>query len=195
MINKMYDCYSKVVSKFKSVDFLLLLGIRLYLVPTMFVGARSKIEGFHTTATWFATPASQGGLGMPFPEVMAFLATSAEVIGCVGIALGLFTRLVSIPMMFVMGVAGVMVHWTHGWPAIADKTAESTQRLNDLFIWLAQNFPDRYNHATALGDPVVLNGGMEFSVTYFIMLFTLFIYGGGRYVSADHWLKKIFIKK
>ena len=194
MINKMYSFYSQIVGKFQSIDFLLLLGIRLYLVPTMFVGARSKIEGFSTTVAWFATPASQGGLGMPFPEVMAFLATSTEVIGCVGIALGLFTRLVSIPMMFVMGVAGVMVHWVHGWPAIANKTAESTQRLNDLFIWLAQNFPDRYNHATALGDPVVLNGGMEFSVTYFIMLLTLFLYGGGKYVSADHWLKKIFIK-
>ena len=98
-------------------------------------------------------------------------------------------------MMFVMGVAGAMVHWAHGWPAIADKTAESTQRLNDLFVWLSQNFPDRYNYVTALGDPVMLNGGMEFSVTYFIMLFTLFLYGGGRYVSADHWLKELFNKK
>ncbi|BCD90166.1 hypothetical protein fh0823_03050 [Francisella halioticida] len=131
---------------------------------------------------------------MPFPEVMAFLATTTELIGCIGIALGLFTRLVSIPMMFVMAVAGVMVHWVHGWPAIADKTAESTQRLNDLFVWLSQNFSDRYNYVTALGDPVMLNGGMEFSVTYFIMLFTLFLYGGGRYVSADCWLKKVFIK-
>ncbi|ABO46492.1 HvfX family Cu-binding RiPP maturation protein [Francisella tularensis] len=195
MINRIYDIYYKIIQKFQSIDFLLLLGIRLYLVPTMFVGARSKIEGFSTTVAWFGAPASQGGLGMPMPEVMAFLATSAEVIGCIGIALGLFTRLVSIPMMFVMGVAGAAVHWAHRWPAIADKTAESTQRLNDLFVWLSQNFPDRYNYVTALGDPVMLNGGMEFSVTYFIMLFTLFLYGGGRYVSVDHWLKKIFIKQ
>ena len=77
-------------------------------------------------------------------------------------------------MMFVMGVAGAMEHWAHGWPAIADKGAESTQRLNDLFTWLANNFPDRYNYVISLGDPVMLNGGMEFAVTYFIMLFTLF---------------------
>lgn len=44
-------------------------------------------------------------------------------------------------MMFVMGVARAMVHWTHGWPAIADKGAESTQST-----WLANNFPDRYNY-------------------------------------------------
>lgn len=99
MINRIYDIYYKIIQKFQSIDFLLLLGIRLYLVPTMFVGARSKIEGFSTTVAWFGVPASQGGLGMPMPEVMAFLATSAEVIGCIGIALGLFTRLVSIPMM------------------------------------------------------------------------------------------------
>ncbi|MDE4947223.1 AraC family transcriptional regulator, partial [Francisella tularensis subsp. holarctica] len=59
--------------------------------------------------------------------------------------------------------------------------------------WLSQNFPDRYKYVTALGVHVMLNGGMEFSVRYFIMLFTLLLYGGGRYVCADHWLKKIFI--
>ncbi len=91
-------------------------------------------------------------------------------------------------MMFVMGVARAMVYWTHGWPAIADKGAESTQST-----WLANNFPDRYNYVTSLGDPVMLNGGMDFAVTYFIMLFTLFLYGCGRYVSVDHWLKN-FIK-
>ncbi|WP_423784632.1 DoxX family protein, partial [Francisella tularensis] len=86
------------------MDILLLLGISLYLVQNIFVGARSKIEGFSTPVAWFGAPASQGGLGIPMPEVMAFLATSAEVIGCIGIALGLFTRLVSITIMFVMGV-------------------------------------------------------------------------------------------
>ncbi|BCD90165.1 hypothetical protein fh0823_03040 [Francisella halioticida] len=49
MINRIYDMYYKTINKFQSIDFLLLLGIRLYLVPTMFVGARSKIEGFSTT--------------------------------------------------------------------------------------------------------------------------------------------------
>ncbi|MDE4953046.1 DoxX family protein, partial [Francisella tularensis subsp. holarctica] len=98
----------------------LLLGKRLYLVPTMFVVARTKKEGFSTTVAWFGAPASQGGLGMPMPELMAFLATSAEVIGCFGIALCLFPRLVYIPMMFVLGVDCAEVHWAHRWPAIAD---------------------------------------------------------------------------
>ena len=65
MINRIYEIYYKIIQKFQSIDFLLLLGIRLYLVPTMFVGARSKVEGFSTTVAWFGAPASQGGLGMP----------------------------------------------------------------------------------------------------------------------------------
>nr|MBF4390077.1 AraC family transcriptional regulator [Vibrio anguillarum] len=36
--------------------------------------------------------------------------------------------------------------------------------------------------------------GMEFAATYFVMLMVLFIYGGGRYVSLDYWLKKPFTR-
>lgn len=46
MINKIYHMYSRTVIKFQFIDFLILLGIRLYFVTTMFVGVRSKIEGF-----------------------------------------------------------------------------------------------------------------------------------------------------
>lgn len=56
---------------------------------------------------------------------------------------------------------------------------------------MIENFPGRYNYITELGDPVILNNGMEFSATYFIMLLALLIYGGGKYVSVDYWLKKL----
>ncbi|MEF1306676.1 AraC family transcriptional regulator, partial [Vibrio owensii] len=38
----------------------------------------------------------------------------------------------------------------------------------------------------------MLNNGMEFAATYFVMLLVLFFYGGGRYVSLDYWLRKPF---
>lgn len=190
MIQRVVNFYNYIFGKIFKLNFIVLLGIRLFLLPTFFVGARSKIEGFSTTVAWFQMPTAQGGLGLPFPEILAFLATSTEVLGFIFLALGLCTRLIAIPMMFMMGVAGIMVHWQHGWYAIADKTAESTLRLNDLFIWLSQNFPGRYNYATELGDPVVLNGGIEFAVTYFIMLAVLLIYGGGRYISLDYWISR-----
>lgn len=176
------------LDKAKRLDFIAPLAIRLYLLPTLFEGAHAKVTGFQGTVEWFATPVAQGGLGMPAPFFMALLATSTEVAGCICLALGLFTRLISVPLMVTMTVAGLSVHWAHGWAAIAGKTMESTLRLQGLMEWLAQNFPGRFNYVTELGDPVILNNGMEFTVTYTIMLAVLFFYGGGRFVSMDYWL-------
>ncbi|WBF45881.1 DoxX family protein [Serratia rubidaea] len=191
MLTKIISWYQWVVSKVKKADFVPLLLIRLYLLPVIFEGAHSKVLGFSNTVAWFATPTAEGGLDMPFPWLLAFLATSTEVVGLVCIALGLFTRIIAIPMMVVMSVASLMVHWSHGWLAIASNDMESAQRMTAFLQWLMQNFPGRYNYITQLGDPVILNNGIEFSATYFIMLLVLLVWGGGRYISADYWLKKI----
>lgn len=191
MLTKIISWYQWVVSKVKKADFVPLLLIRLYLLPVIFEGAHSKVLGFSNTVAWFATPTAEGGLGMPFPWLLAFLATSTEVVGLVCIALGLFTRIIAIPIMVVMSVASLMVHWSHGWLAIASNDMESAQRMTAFLQWLMQNFPGRYNYITQLGDPVILNNGIEFSATYFIMLLVLLVWGGGRYISADYWLKKI----
>lgn len=96
----------------------------------------------------------------------------------------------AIPTIFLMSVASAMVHWKHGWDAIATGSMEATLRLNGFIEWLAANFPGRYNYITELGDPVMLNNGMEFAATYFVMLLVLLVYGGGRYVSLDYWLAR-----
>ncbi|QUM85532.1 DoxX family protein [Moritella sp. 28] len=179
-----------LLDKCKKFDFLALLAIRLYLIPVIYVGAHSKVVGFEGTVAWFGASAADGGLNLPFPVLLAFIATATEVIGLICIALGLFTRLMSIPMIIMMSAASAMVHWSHGWLAIADGHAESSIRLSNFITWLAENFPGRYNYITELADPVMLNNGMEFGITYFVMLMVLFFYGGGRYVSADYWLKK-----
>jgi hypothetical protein len=49
-----------------------------------------------------------------------------------------------------------------------------------------------YNWLTSSGNVVILNNGIEFAITYFVMLLSLFFMGGGRYVSADYWLAKRF---
>lgn len=189
---KINQLFGTAMEKAKRLDFLAPLAIRLYLLPVLYEGAHAKVTGFQGTVAWFATPVAQGGLGMPFPHLMALLATSTEVAGCICLALGLFTRLISIPLLVTMTVAGLTVHWSHGWAAIAGKAAESTLRLQGLMSWLAHDFPGRFNYVTALGDPVMLNNGMEFTVTYTIMLLVLFFYGAGRYVSADYWLGRRF---
>mgnify|MGYP006001176139 FL=1 len=45
------------------------------------------------------------------------------------------------------------------------------------------------------GNIVVLNNGIEFSATYFIMLLALFFIGAGRYTSVDYYLAKKLIPK
>ena len=52
-----------------------------------------------------------------------------------------------------------------------------------------------YEWLTAKGNFVILNNGIEFGVTYFIMLLSLFFTGAGKVVSADDWIDKYFSGK
>lgn len=190
MLEKIAERYNYIVMKCQNADFIALLAIRLYLLPVIWEGAHSKVTAFGGLVKWFSQPVSAGGLHLPFPLVLASLATATEVAGLICIGLGLFTRLISVPLIIVMSVASMMVHWSHGWLAIASKGMEASLRMDSFLTWLATEFPGRYNYITQLGDPVILNNGMEFSVTYFIMLLVLLFWGGGRYISVDYWLKR-----
>jgi len=185
---KILDWGERILLRVRHFDFIALLATRIYLIPVFYVGAHAKITGFQGLVEWFGAPAAQGGLGMPAPLLMALLATATEALGVVCLALGLFTRLMAVPLAVTMAVASLSVHWSHGWAAIAGKNFESQLRFNAFMEWLAQNFPGRFNYITELGDPIILNNGIEFSATYVLMLAFLFFYGGGRYVSADYWM-------
>lgn len=190
MVKKIIAGYYLIISKIKKADFLALLAIRLYLIPVIYTGAHSKVMGFSGTVEWFSLSSAEGGLGLPFPWLMAFLATSTEVVGLICITLGFATRIMAIPMIILMSVASSMVHLSHGWLAIASNNMESSKRLIAFLQWLSENFPGRYNYITELGDPVILNNGIEFSATYFIMLLVLLFWGAGKYVSVDYWVNK-----
>ena len=179
-----------------------LLLVRLYLAPVMIQAGWTKVQGFDDIAMWFGN--AEWGLGLPFPWLLAVLATSAELIGGLFILIGLFTRIVSIPLMVTMIVAMVTVHWQHGWLAIAD----ASSWLADGTLFTDENVqaaPEKlaaangllqehghYDWLTSSGKLVILNNGIEFAATYFIMLLVLFFYGGGRFVSVDYWLKSAF---
>jgi uncharacterized membrane protein YphA (DoxX/SURF4 family) len=45
-----------------------------------------------------------------------------------------------------------------------------------------------YSWLTDKGSLVVLNNGIEFGATYFVMLLALFFSGAGRFVSVDYWI-------
>jgi len=56
-------------------------------------------------------------MGIPLPTLNAYMAASTEITGVVLLTLGLFTRLISLPLMVVMIVAISTVHLAHGFAA------------------------------------------------------------------------------
>ncbi|MBY6185191.1 DoxX family protein [Marinobacter hydrocarbonoclasticus] len=170
------------------------LAIRLYLAPIFIQAGWNKLSHFSDTAAWFGNP--DWGLGLPFPELMAALAIGAELVGGILLVVGLFTRLVSLPLMVTMLVAAFAVHWPNGWLAIADsgswlaneQVLASAEKLDRAKSILQEH--GNYEWLTSSGNFVILNNGIEFSITYFIMLLALYFLGGGRYTSLDHYLTR-----
>jgi len=173
------------------LDFLAPLALRLYLVPIFWMAGTSKLGSFDSTVAWFGNP--DWGLGLPFPWLLALLATWTELLGAVSLLLGLAVRWFAIPLMFTMVVAAAAVHLENGWQAIADPSAPfanarveaSAEKLDRAKAILREH--GNYDWLTSSGNIVVLNRGIEFAATYFIMLLALFFIGAGRFVSLDYW--------
>lgn len=181
----------------KALDFLGPLALRLYLVPVFWMAGMNKFNGFSDTAAWFGNP--DWGLGLPFPTLMAFLATSTELAGAIMLLLGFGVRWISIPLMFTMLVAIFSVHWINGWQAVADPMSclfncgdanAAIERLGKAKEVLQANA--NYDWITEQGSLIISNNGIEWGATYFIMLLALFFIGSGKYASVDYWLKQKF---
>ena len=175
-----------LLDKTRGIDFLGPLALRLYLVPIFWMAGTQKLASIGATAQWFGNP--DWGLGLPFPTLMAWAAALTETVGAVLLLVGLAVRWATIPLMVTMAVAAVTVHLQNGWLAIAGSDTLAAQRLTSLLDWLAMEYPGRYELVTELGRPVILNNGIEFAATYFVMLLVLFFTGGGRYFSMDDWI-------
>lgn len=192
---KLLCTMQNILDKTRAVDFLGPLALRLYLVPVFWAAGSNKFNSFESTAQWFGN--KEWGLGLPMPEVMAFLATATELAGAVMLLFGFGVRYISVPLMVTMLVAAFAVHWQNGWSAIADnsfwlfateRTQGAAERLDAAKSLLQQH--GNYDWLTETGSFVVLNNGIEFAVTYFIMLLMLFFVGGGKYFSVDYWLER-----
>jgi len=201
----MNHIYQQIVARLQVADGIPLLLLRLYLAPVMIQAGWNKASSFDSIVDWFGN--DEYGLGLPIPLVMAFLATAAELVGGVLLLLGALTRLVSIPLMVTMIVAMVSVHAKNGWLAIADASswlADGTILLNENIMAAPEKLAaaksllqehGHYDWLTSSGNFVVLNNGIEFAATYFIMLLVLFIYGGGRFFSVDYYVNKAMRSK
>ena len=180
----------------RRLDFLAPLLLRLYLVPIFWMAGTHKLADMQSTIAWFGNP--DWGLGLPFPALLAWLAALAEAGGALLLLFGLAVRWVSLPLMVTMLVAIVSVHWQFGWQAIADPSAPfagervlaAADKLERARAILQEH--GNYEWLTASGRFVVLNNGIEFAVTYLLMLLSLFFVGAGRWLSIDYWLAARF---
>ncbi len=194
MFNRLQDWLDQT----RSVDFIAPLLLRLYLAPIFLIAGSNKLDGWlpaASTVAWFGNP--DWGLGLPLPWLMTFLAAYSELLGGIALLLGLAVRWFSIPLMVTMLAAIFSVHLKNGWQAIADPTmclfnCEAAQaavtRLGKAKDILREH--GNYDWLTEQGNFVVLNNGIEFAATYFIMLLALFSIGAGRYLSLDYWIAR-----
>lgn len=174
-------------------DFLGPLALRLYLVPVFWVAGTNKLNGMDNTIAWFGNP--DWGLGLPAPALMAWLATGTEVLGAVALLVGLGTRWFAIPLMVTMLVAVFKVHIENGWQAVADPMSPfanadvggAIDRLDKAKSLLKEH--GNYDWLTETGNFVVSNSGMEWAVTYFVMLLALYFSGAGK-LSLDHLISR-----
>ncbi len=190
VLNKLYE----ILNITKAADFFGPLALRLYLAPIFWMAGSKKIANMDSTIEWFGNP--DWGLGLPFPELMAWSAALTEVGGAILLLTGLAVRWISVPLMVTMLVAVFTVHWQNGWLAIAegidsifatDQSIAAIERLGIAKEILQEH--GNYSWLTEHGSIVMLNNGIEFAATYFIMLLMLFFYGAGRYLSMDYWFK------
>lgn len=168
----------------------------------------SQILADPNVIAWFGN--ADWGLGLPFPTLLANLAAWVEFFGGWLLLVGLLTRLVSIPLMFTMFIAMTSVHMENGWFAITptnpdtspaklvswfgiasaesslDNSSATGARLTKMRSILEENGNTDWLYEN--GNIVVLNNGIEFAATYFIMLLALFFIGAGRFTSVDFYL-------
>ncbi len=202
--------HHSVFDRLQHIDGVAPLLLRLYLAPIMIGAGLHKFNNFEDMVAWFGNP--DWGLGLPLPALMVFLAACAEFFGGFALLIGFAVRWFAVPLLISMAVAAGTVHWQHGWFAIApgdpdtstakvlamvgiggaenslENSREVGKRLSAARSLLKQH--GNYGWLTEKGSFVVLNNGIEFAATYFVMLLSLLFTDAGRYVSLDYWLAR-----
>jgi putative oxidoreductase len=142
--------------------------LRTRLAPYAAVPLRSIVGyGFvaHGVAKWSKGPDAFATIllatGVPFPHFMAWLTIAVEILGGAAMLLGAFVAWVSLPMMLLLAVAIVTVHFPYGFSSI---------RLLSIAHGRAQ-----------FGPP-----GYECDLLYIACIFTLVLSGPSPW-SVDAW--------
>ncbi len=210
---KYYDGIPALLLRFYLAPVFIMAGFSKTQLLNEEVSGFSAIMADPNIITWFGN--SDWGLGLPFPALLANLVILVEFFGGWLLLFGALTRLISIPLMFTMIVAATTVHADNGWFAITptnsdisaarvatwlgfdsaeaslENSKETAIRLEKMRELIEENGNTDWLYEK--GNIVVLNNGIEFSTTYFIMLLALFFIGAGRYTSVDYFIAQRFL--
>jgi len=162
------ELYEKGTNLFQKMEDVPLLLLRVILAYTFFAPGMMKMNDIASTAGFFEY------LGIPFPTLNAYLAGGIEVVGAILLALGLLTRFISVPLLFVMIIAIATVHGAHGFNVILPDSGWENPFINGEEI---------------KGTVVVLQNGYEMVLYYMSMLMVLIGKGAGR-LSLDFLIFK-----
>ncbi len=196
MIKALGNRLQDLMDMTRGLNFIAPLALRIFLAPVFILAGAGKLAHIENTAAFF------GSLGLPAPELMAYLAGLTEFVGGWCLLLGLAVRWVAIPLMFTMIVAAVTAHWDNGWHALPeteltvpwewreDLIEQGVERRTRARAILREN--SNYSWITEAGSITVLKNGIEFAATYFVMLLALWAMGAGKYLSLDYWIKRFF---
>ena len=167
---KIKELYEKGRDTLQKAEDVPLLFLRIILAYTFYGPAMAKLSNIEGTAGFFEY------LGIPFPMLNAYMAAGTELLGAVLLALGLFTRFISVPLLFVLTVAIVTVHGANGFHVIMP---------GDAFTW--EN--PFINGTEVKGTVVVLQNGYEMVMYYMAMLMIIVTKGAGQ-ISLDSLIFK-----
>ncbi len=144
-----------------------LLPMRLILAWEFWDAGVMKLNGDN----WFSSVQEN----FPFPfnviptEISWFMATWFEILGGLGLALGLFTRFWSISLIILTIVAILGVHWPSDWDSFSD---------------LLMGY--------AISDQGY--GNYKLPLIYLVIFIPFLLQGPGK-LSIDHWLHRYIYQK
>lgn len=162
-MNKFKALWDSIVAILEPAgDWVALLPIRLLMAYEFGKAGMMKFNG----KNWFGNVKDD----FPFPfdvipvEISWFLATWAELLGAVGLVLGLFTRFWAFSLVILTIVAIGGVHWPDDWSSLAE-------------LWKGYAITDKGF------------GNYRVPTLFLAMLFPLIFLGPGK-LSLDHLLQR-----
>ncbi|MBK3519317.1 HvfX family Cu-binding RiPP maturation protein [Carboxylicivirga marina] len=115
-----------------------LLALRLVLAFGFYEPSVKKFGNINGASEWL------GNLGFPLPKLAVLLAGTFEFAGFFLLMLGLLTRYITIPLMLIMIIVILTVHWGNGFAAANNGFEIPFYYLVMLFVIFSKG-PGKYS--------------------------------------------------